>query len=379
MLPLFSAIREMYNITKDNKENNCFAEAGYPVLVEDICLRNVLKDGTVAGRLICVKLDKDYLKMLPPDNCKSPYQQISNTVVNMDAGNIPVIMYTRRPGMIVGYDYNGAWTHSMTKSSPDSFIIGLFVLNSSNNLKNDENGKTLISLEEYIRQGEKADHAAWNDHNVKGSSPKIVNNIQKNIIKKINQNYKEKIIDTSERKNIGLSHALADMLLPAKDFGKKPSFPSGGGSGSSGASASGKKSSFRLIGKPDYNNGTVTYNYELFMRKNKCIIESEVITDFTRYSADKWEEDIDKSFPISVDSFSVTAILDKSGKESYHQLSLEGNVSDDDCSVEALRSVSFSVVNAVRIESSEINITVRGKLSFHSDSQAFKVAFSVKE
>lgn len=225
MLPLFQAIKEMYNITDENKNSNCFTKEDCTILVESINLRNVFGGGTVAGRLVCVKLDKVYLKMLPPDNCKSPYQQVSNTVITMDTGNSPLIMYTRRPGMIVGYDYSGAWTHSMIKCSPDEFIVGLFILNSSNHLKSERAEDKKVSLEEYIRQGEKADHAAWTDHNVKGNNPRIVYNIQKNVIKKINQNYKERIIDTSERKNIGLSHALADMLLPTRDFGKKPSTP----------------------------------------------------------------------------------------------------------------------------------------------------------
>ena len=70
----------------------------------------------------------------------------------MDNGNTPIVMYTRKPGMIVGYDFDGAWTHRMPKSSESEFIIGLFVINSSNTLKNVTNPKTLnpLSMEEYL-------------------------------------------------------------------------------------------------------------------------------------------------------------------------------------------------------------------------------------
>ena len=379
MLPLFKAIREMYNITEENKDDNAFTEEGYTVTCEQISLRNVFGNGSVAGRLVCVKLDKAYLKILPPDNCKSPYQHISNTVVTMDTGNSPLIMYTRRPGMIVGYDYSGAWTHSMTKCSPDEYIIGLFILNSSNQLRNDSAYDKLISLEEYIRQGEKADHAEWTDHNVKGNNPRIVHNIQKNIIRKVNQTYKEKIIDTSERKNIGLSHALADMLLPSQDFGKKPTAPLGSGSSASGSFSAPKKSSFTLIGAPDYKNGVLSYNYEIVVRNNACTLEAEVITDFAKYSADKWEEEIGKPFPLEFDNFSIDIIQDKTGKKTQHSLSLNGLLSDDDCSITAIRSKNNSILNAVKINCNGSSMIISGKVSFHADSQYFKVAFSIKE
>ena len=379
MLPLFKAIREMYNITDENKGDNGFTEEGYTVICEQISLRNVFGNGSIAGRLVCVKLDKTYLKMLPPDNCKSPYQHVSNTVVTMDAGNSPLIMYTRRPGMIVGYDYSGAWTHSMTKCSPDGFIIGLFTLNSANQLRSDSTSDKTTSLEEYIRQGEKADHAAWTDHNVKGNNPRIVYNIQKNVIKKINQTYKEKIIDTSERKNIGLSHALADMLLPSRDFGKKPSAPSGGGYGGSGASFASKKSSFTLVGAPVYKNGVLSYTYEMVIRNNTCTLEAEVITDFAKYSADKWEEEIGMPFPLEFDDFTIDIIRDKTGNESPHTVSLNASHSDADCSVEAVRSQTNSILNAVNINCTDSAMTISGKMSFHADSQYFKVAFSIKE
>ena len=379
MLPLFKAIREMYNITEDNKGDNGFTEEGYTVTCEQISLRNVFGNGSVAGRLVCVKLDKTYLKMLPPDNCKSPYQHVSNTVVTMDTGNSPLIMYTRRPGMIVGYDYSGAWTHSMTKCSPDEFIIGLFTLNSSNQLRSDSASDKPISLEEYIRQGEKADHAAWTDHNVKGNNPRIVYNIQKNIIKKINQTYKEKIIDTSERKNIGLSHALADMLLPSRDFGKKPSAPSGSSSVGYGGSSASRKSSFTLAGAPVYKNGVLSYTYEMVVRNTTCILESEVITDFAKYSADKWEEETGMPFPLEFDDFSIDTIRDKTGNESQHSVSLTGSLCDTDCSVEAIKSKTNSILNAVNIRCTSSAMTISGKMSFHADSQYFKVAFSIKE
>lgn len=377
MLPLFKTIREMYNI--NSASDNCFAEEGYEVSVDQILLRNVFDNKSVAGRLVSVKLDKAFLQMLPPDNNKSPYQQISNTVVTMDSGNSPIIMYTRRPGMIVGYDYSGAWTHSMAKCSTDEYIIGLFILNSKNNLKSNSKDDKVISLEEYIRQGEKADHAEWTDHNIKGNNPLIVRNIQKNIIKKINQNYKEKIVDNSERKSIGLSHALADLLLPSEDFGKKPSAPTKNNSKSTNSSGAGKKSSISFVGGPSYHNGIVSYEYEMLLKNQECVLEAEIIIDSQKFNADKWEEELGRPFPMTLDSFSIDFIKNSSSKESKHIISIPDNLSDNEVAIETLKSKMNSGINSILINSSENNLTVKGVLSFHCDSRYFKVAFSVKE
>ena len=82
-----------------------------------------------------------------------------------------------------------------------------------------------LELEEYIRQGEKADHASWTDRNIGGNNPRIVQNIKNGIIRKIRTKYTERVLDSSEKKNVGLSHALANILLPSADFGKAASTP----------------------------------------------------------------------------------------------------------------------------------------------------------
>ena len=134
-------------------------------------------------------------------------------------------MYTRKPGMIVGYDFNGIWTNGMTSSSDDEYIIGLFVAHSENEIKK---FREPLKLEEYIRRGEKADHSSWTDRNIDGVSVRIIANIQNGIKRRINNDYKEKELDYGERKNIGLGRALADILLPTSGFGKAASENSNG-------------------------------------------------------------------------------------------------------------------------------------------------------
>ena len=63
------------------------------------------------------------------------------------------------------------------------------------------------------------------DRNINGNNPRIVSNIQKNIIRKITAKYNEKKIDTTIKRNLGLGHALANILLPSTDFGHTPHVP----------------------------------------------------------------------------------------------------------------------------------------------------------
>ena len=107
----------------------------------------------------------------------------------------------------------------------------------------------------------------------------------------------------------------------------------------------------------------------MVVRNNTCTLEAEVITDFAKYSADKWEEEIGMPFPLEFDDFTIDTIRDKTGNESQHTVSLTGSQSDADCSVEAVRSQTNSILNAVNINCTDSAMTISGKMSFHADSQ----------
>ena len=225
MLSAFRYIRELYMLATDVEPDDEFllTQQGVEYHRESIDLRGVL-DATSVGKFAYAKFTRKQLQMEPPINQKSPYQQIQNIFVSMENGNGPIMAYTRKPGMIVGYDYDSTWTHHMPKSDANEYVIGLFVANSNNTLKNITDSKSgkKMTVEEYIRQGEKADHASWTDRNISGQNLKIIASIQKHVINKIKRKYGETVKDSYERQNIGLSHALANILLPESDFGSAP-------------------------------------------------------------------------------------------------------------------------------------------------------------
>lgn len=317
MLPMFRLIRDLYILSQGGTIENTslVKEQNMECNVVSVDLRGVL-NSTSAGKLAYGKFSRTQMLMDPPDNQKSPYQQISNIVVNMDGGNVPIIMFTRRPGMIVGYDYDSTWTHRMPKSAPDEFIVGLFVANSENTLKNIIDARTgmSMSLEEYIRQGEKADHASWTDRNIQGNNPRIISNIQKNIINKIRKQYTEVVTENTERQNIGLGHALANLLLPRDDFGGISTLPPRPTDPSENISKSrGRKSNLQIIGQPDYQSGKVSIAFEINLVNKVCELVLQIVTDFKRYDADLWEKEIGKQFPIVFSQMTISQ-MSTSGK-----------------------------------------------------------------
>lgn len=395
MLSTFRCIRELYILAcgYELDDESIISSEKVSCEVESIDLRGVL-DTTSSGKLAFAKFNRKNLYMEPPVNEKSPYQQILNIAIPMENGNNPIIMYTRRPGMIVGYDYDKQWTHGMPKCNSDEFVIGIFVANSNNTLKNIVDVKTgeKMKLDTYIRQGEKADHASWTDLNINGNNPRIIANIQKNVVKKIKKKYTEATPDPVHRQNIGLGHALADLLLPAEDFGNAATSTgdnggNGGKGGNGGRNRSGRKSAFHIIGQPRYQNDGVTFDFEMILKTKKCRLALQVITDFKGYEANSWEADdeIGKEFPVRLNKMEITSVqnLPKTRKKPQEcNCSVSKNrLSAENESFEMIVKSSdrFGVNSYVEMIPRKSNIQLKGTVSLSFADSSVRGGFNFKE
>ena len=388
MLPLFRVIRELYILSQGgNIEDSFIEESNASTIIESINVREVFVPGTsCAGKLAFLKMTKEQLLMLAPQNNKSPYQQITNYIVPMmEEKNTPIIMFTRRPGMIVGYDFDGTWTHRMPRTNENEFIIGLFVANSSNKMKDIFDYKTHeeISLEEYIRQGEKADHASWIDRNISGTNPRVISKIQNSVITKISRQFKEKNPDVTEKKNIGLGYALANILLPSSDFGHRSITPTPPTPRLTPHVHS-KKSKLTLTSKPMFNNGLISVEFELTLKKN-CTLNLQVLTDFKKLIADEWEdkERVGKKFPLSFKSFDVLT-LQKIGEKEVTTLNgirvtpeVQNNVCDN-LEINIKASKHFGSFSSIHL-SIENTCTLTGIMTCITEDSRFKGIFELKE
>lgn len=386
--PLFKVVRELYIyvITGNLPEDSLIANSKVECFVDDIRVRDVFVRGTTsAGKFAYLKLRQGHLKMLAPDNEKSPYQQITNRAFFMDNGNTPIVMFTRKPGMIVGYDFEGAWTHRMPHSADTEYIIGLFVANSENRMKDIlSKDRTNLPFEEYIRKGEKADHASWSDINIDGTNPRVISKIQNGIIKTISNKYKERTQDIVERTNVGLSRFLANILLPSTGFGNEASSSSGkgrgersgGGGGAGGGSR--KHSSISLIGQPEFSDNNISLQFELNMAKNNVVISLLVVTDYKKIGADEWEsnDSVGRAFPLFISKIILFEKKEKTRNAQWHSIVSDGEDLDIECSFG--QSSRFGTKSSVTLKCNE-PCYLRGTFVFSSSEKGIQGTIDVSE
>ena len=387
MLSAFRYIRELYMLATDVEPDEEFLlkEQGVEYHQESIDLRGVL-DATSVGKFAYAKFTRKQLQMEPPINQKSPYQQIQNIFVSMENGNGPIMAYTRRPGMIVGYDYDSTWTHRMPKSDPNEYVIGLFVANSNNTLKNITDSKSgkKMTVEEYIRQGEKADHASWTDRNISGQNLKIIASIQKHVINKIKKRYGETVKDNYERQNIGLGHALANILLPESDFGSAPN-TSGKNNPGGATRKSVKKAALFITAGPEYSKGTIDFDVEIHLKDKPVQIALQVLTDFKKLDADTWEApgEIGKKFPLEFRSACISSIQAQTAtpKIPCNLVLDDSSIRDEDSNlvISFVASQAFQTNSYIKICSKSKVCILEGKLSFAFSDSRLKGGFELKE
>lgn len=374
--PFYSLIQLLYNSTEFV---NTPRVSGHKSLnVENITLRNEFTDTGLAGQIAFIKADRSILKMLPPDNHPNPLLQLNGFNISGDV-NPPIIAYTRKPGMIVNYETTGMWTEGIPKTSDGEFIIGLFVLNSENHLKNID---ALMSLEEYIRKGEKADHTSWHDR-IGETKFSIVSKIVRHSANKISKKFvvEEKI---SARKNIGLSKALADILLPPEDFGRSSTSsgkrlpPAGGGNKIP------RKLRFSILETPKFyysnHRKIAELKFEIGWSKLEPNFNLALVvkTESTDIHAEQWEskKEFGKPFPIQIEEFRVSElIIDKKRydvvQDDFFVTPQNQSSEKHNVNIELRTSPDFKVHHAVEIlTTNEMPGTMEGivKISINEES-----------
>lgn len=400
MLPLFRILREFYTIAiTDNKldDESYISENEINVKSEKIYLRTVFADGGCAGTLIFAEVTGKQLHMTPPDNIPDPFSQIINSLYDNSDGNPPIVTFVRRPAMIVSYDFKGPWTRDLQRSTPDSYIVGIFVLESDKRIKDchkfspDEE----LTVEEYIRSGEKADHAEWCDQSINGKKYDIVDRIQRLVSNKIAKTFNAKAEIPDSKRNIGLGHTLASILLPPEDFGKAAVRSQSGGSaggkgvpgGSAGFGAGGrshKSSYFIVTGNTQYTDDGIIATFETFLKNKELTISLNVIAGNDSYNALSWEDDekgIGVRFPFAIIRLNVDSIR-KNVRYDFIQgnFTVTGNepLNEEIC-ISILKSVKFATPYAVRITVPEAGYTFRGRILFRSEDDGLMYNFRLKE
>lgn len=327
-LRLYQIEQSLYNrASGENKSDDILYDCD--VKTEEIKLRSVLKD-PMAGRVSFVKVTREFVGMCPPDNDYHPNINL-NIPIKDSTKNYPVMAYCRKPGMIVAYDQD-SWVRSVPPCSSDEFVLSVFVLNSDNILSTGG-----ISLEEYIRKGEHADHAAWNDSTIGTANPFIVQKIQKNASDKIASLFAEDD-DDSPRRNSGLGKLLGDLILPPVGFGTQST--NRPRTGTSGGTSSGKNVRYKLSGiEYDAENVSIKYNISANDAAKQFGLDSYISSESSSISFDSWEKELGLKLPFEIISINIkinkidrdkcynTYLLDTTKDETDELLSIRLNKS----------------------------------------------------
>lgn len=239
MRPVFQVIQALYNRALFVEEEDILSDV-QDKKVETIKVKKYLDNSSI-GTLAFAKVSRDLLKMNVPDNNPEPFMYFNSEIRDSDV-NKPTICFTRKPAMIVSYENVGSWVSNIPPSSKNEYIIGIFVLNSYNKLKNCPSTDT---VEEYVRKSEMADHTSWGDWSEGNYNPRLVNKIQTNVNKIISREFSQVQETNKPKVNSGLGKLFGDLLLP----------PEGFGTGASGAKSTGgtddssmtKRSRFRFV------------------------------------------------------------------------------------------------------------------------------------
>lgn len=390
-LSVFKTIQALYNTAVHYSSSEDYeAKAGTAdIKCIPIKIKSYLKDSTIAGWAAFAKVSKADLLMRPPFNQLSPWHQVCRRDIDSAENNPALISFTRKPGMIVGYEYTGKWVEGIPKTSPDEFIIGLFVANSLNPLQenNPKNNGQPYLLEEYIRGCEKADHTSWVDWAPNKQYLSIIDRVQRNLVKGIMKTYSEQKTQQPIKKDAALGKLLADVLLPPEGFGgfsnmqrtPVPPKSNGGVTGVRGAR-------FESISPPVYEQDSVRFDYELYTGKQDkpMIIKLIVLTETKDMDAERWESEdgIGVRFPISLHRFSVNSIEEGKKKQLYHtsgQITLDANTVElqyKEMEYELLYSSVYNQACGVQINHASGTI-LKGSIWVVSKDRNVRAAFVV--
>lgn len=304
MEPVFSIINTLYTLASGQKQVSSHYIDKNTVNVEDIKLYRTLKSN-IAGKVAFTKVNKETLKMVSPDNKKSPLEYLD--IEEGDETNPPIVLYLRKPGMVISYETDSKWTSGIEKTSKDEYIIGVFVPDSENIVKTSTQN---ISLDQYLRQGEKADHSSWADIFLDDRKFTIVERIQKAVSKEIRLRYNEKEREVGGTKSGALSKAIAKIFLPPAGFGKAP----GGGTKSPSSNSAGSrknKGKLQIENSIIGEDNSLILDFSIELPKNIVQIEIELQVESEgtkKFSGDDWEKEseVGTPFPVEIAGISFT-------------------------------------------------------------------------
>lgn len=221
-------------------------------------------------------------------------------IVNSDDESVDptrILAFARKPGMIVKYDLDGTWTKGV--KVPDGMIlVAFFVPNSEGKLYRDFQLKGFITLEQYLRASEKADHADWS--NIDGIRWKLYTRI----VKYVSESLSEETKSDSEKDESFLSAGLArkyGKFLPPNSYGKASKETRSANKTSKKHAKKHKRiAELRLRNSGMQANENIKVDFIITL-KGKAQIEIKIKTQDSNINFSNWHKNFeDLEFPVKI-------------------------------------------------------------------------------
>lgn len=292
MYPIFKLVQELYS-TAYAKFSGKNYQSNYSIICKESTDR-YRKRSYQFGYIAFLKIKNADLQggeaLLPP----YVYMNLSEEEYN---GTIS--LYSRDLGMILNYEET--WINAKEFSLlPEEILVTLFVPDTGAEIPF---GEESISLGEYLRQREEADHMKWDGDPAK-MKVKCVKRIKNSVDTCVRKHFNpEQFEESGESDFSEFAGVLGKKLFPRKKTKPKEI----GGSSGGGASRSEKRFNFFTKGTIITAEGRIKVSYELELKERvKVAIKTKVSSDIA-VDSKTWEEKIGTTYPLKVINFVVDA------------------------------------------------------------------------
>lgn len=367
MRPLFQLVQELYTTALSYNANNPYSSTKYNG-IECVAVPSKRIEGGQSGHVAFIKISRDQLS--PGGNMIQPYTYLR--LFGKGAGNDPIVMFARTPGLVLDYKIDGKWAKGLIRPEDDNeFIFAFYVPNCSLLLKNT---KTLgeysgMPFGEYLRKCEKSDHMEWEDK----SGLTIISSLKYQMVTKVNERLHEGEDIQVEGTTSKLAGKLGRKLLPKIGYGK----PKGGTSSGNSGGGSSKADNLEIDLMPHIKPDWLEIEYKLTFKnvRKSASFGLFVETETGVMDADAWEADIGGNFPLIVSAIGCVSTYAVNSKS---RLGIDDvctpnapMIHSDYTTIELLRSASGKNVSGFTVNNEITNAIVSGVLIIRTTDRKF--------
>jgi len=368
----FQKLRELYSYALRAKDEPNLGSETDNFNIKNIELNRMAleKDSNkIVGDLAYCTLDKEELRIVPPDNEPHPLKFLGySRDEDIKELNSNIIAYTRKPAMIIDYDVNGTWSHNLPRLE-NKIVLGIFVPRSEQVLHEDFQNE-IMYLDDYLRKSENADHASWQDVIVNNKKTTIVSRIRGNVSKVLNEEYGDRVEESKNSKASMLGRKLGNLILPSTKKGRtgKPAVEGGGSTGA--GNARNRKIYFEILSTQIIEDSTMLVNANLSLNQGTAsVIDIDINMGTRVYSYHQWVKDMNLNYPFEIIDTKIQTVNETTINKSLIDLDMDN--------LDVVQS-AFSNPNRIEIvnkddEKVDITLSIKVKVNDGTINPVFQV------